>query len=149
MADDLVQDWRVQASFKFPPGAGYDANLVNVRADDFEELGELLDQVSGDVAAKISNAAALLGTATTVAGQLGGETPVTSATQQTSTPAQASSGGGGGKPQCAHGDRVYRKAKPGASNQWEAFFCNTPQNAANKCDPIFKGKDNDNEPYWP
>ena len=146
MADDLVQDWRVQVNLK--SGPGYEATLVNVRADDFEEMNDLLKQINGDVAANIANAAALIQTTTAVAGQLGGEQPVASATQ-TSTQQAPPSNSGSNKPQCAHGERVYRKAKAGASNQWEAYFCNTPQNAPNKCDPIFKGKDNESEPYWP
>ena len=144
MADDLVEDWRVQVNLK--SGAGYEATLVNLRGDDFEEISDLLDKFSGELVAKIGNAASLLQTTTTVAGQLGGEAPVASATQTTT---QAAPSGGVGVPQCAHGDRVYRKSKPGAKNTWEAFFCNTPQNAPNKCDAIFKGDDNKDEPYWP
>ena len=144
MADDLVEDWRVQVNMK--SGPGYEASLVNVRADDFEELGELLDGFSGDIVAKIANATSLLQTTTTVAGQLGGENPVASAQQVQQPTAPASNSG---VPQCAHGARVHKKSKPGASKVWEAFFCNTPQNAPNKCDPIFKNDDNSSEPYWP
>lgn len=137
MADDLVQDWRVQATINFAPYSD-----VRVRADDFEELGELLKQVTSDVGASLANAATTLGLTVSVGQQLGGDQPVAGATQ-TTTQQQS------GPPKCAHGARTFRKAKPDASNQWQAFFCPTPKGTANQCEPIFKGKDNETEPYWP
>ncbi len=139
MSADLVPDWRVQASFKF--GIGQE-HMLNVRADDFSELSELLESVPADLAGKLGSAAAALGLVTSVATATGDSVDVVSH----AAPAQQQAGG---PPLCAHGPRVYKKAKPGSGKTWEAFFCNTPQGASGKCDPIFKDKDNDSEPYWP
>jgi hypothetical protein len=141
MADDLVPDWRVQASFKFGPR---DNHLLNVRADDFDELASLLESVPADVADKLANTAATLDALRTVAEATG---PVTTeGTKSADAPAtqQASPNGNADAPRCAHGKRTYYNG-----GKWEAFFCPQPKSASNKCDPIFKGDENKNDPYWP
>lgn len=136
MADDLVADWRVQANFRFGPR---DEGLLNVRADDFKELGELLAELDAGSADSIANAAAALTGRQVVANAVG---PV-------ETVSHAAAPAAGSPPTCAHGARTYRRAKPGSGKTWEAFFCPTPQNTPGQCDPIFRGDNNKTEPYWP
>lgn len=139
MADDLVADWRVQSSFRFGPGGQH---MLNVRADDFSELGELLESIPATIADKLGSAAAALGLTQAVAAATGA--PVETVSHNAPATPVA-----GGPPTCAHGPRTYRAAKPGSGKTWQAFFCPTPQNTPGQCDPIFKGDDNKREPYWP
>lgn len=140
MAEDLIPDWRVQASFKFGPGDrnGVGIHMLNVRADDFAELSDLLEAVPTSLAGKLASASAALGVAETVSQATGA--PVDVVSHGDGPPA----GHPATVPHCAHGPRTYYDG-----GKWEAYFCPQPKNAKNKCDAIFKGDDNKDEPYWP
>lgn len=139
MADDLVPDWRVQVSFKFGPTNrhGEGQNLLNVRADDPSELGDLLVQIDSGLADKVASASSALGVLQVVTDALGSVSDVT-------PPA----GAGSTAPRCAHGVRTYKSGVSG-KGPWAAFFCSLPQGASGKCEAIFKDKTNKHEPFWP
>lgn len=140
MADDLVADWRVQSSFRFGPGGQH---MLNVRADDFAELGELLDSIPADIADKLGSATAALNLIHSVAAATGG--PVETVSVQATPPAPA----GDAAPTCAHGARVYKSGISAKTNKpWAAYMCSGPRGGG-QCDPIFKGKENEREKYWP
>lgn len=58
--------------------------------------------------------------------------PASTYTPPPAAPAQPSQGQA---PMCAHGPRVYRESKPGASRAWRAWMCGSPQGTAGQCDP--------------
>lgn len=138
--DDLIPDWRVQVSVHFGPAdyQGRGVHLLNVRADTFGDLGELLDACPDDLADKVASLVGTVDTYSTITKGTGGTVEVV----HDAGAAQAAASSG--YPHCAHGERKFFR-KP----DWDAFFCPLPKNAKGKCDPIFRNDNNEGDYNWP
>lgn len=133
MADLPVPDYRVQVSFKLGP---FRDDMLNVRADDFDQLAELLDNAPKDIVDRINNVQRSLGTLNTVSAGTQGDVTVVSETTTTTN-------SGPTVPRCAHGARKFF-----AKADWQAYFCPRPKGASDQCDPIFKNKENEGDYPW-
>lgn len=132
---DEVQTAAIKVTLK--AGQGYDAPWITVQGDRPEEVAAKLDALGEATFQAAVNASTAL-QAIFAAGKGLGAT----ATRAESV-REAPAGGSGDTattPVCVHGARVRRTSKPGARPAWGAWFCPQPQNATDKCDPIWDPK---------
>jgi hypothetical protein len=132
VVDLATPDYRVQVSFRF---GQFRDNMLNVRADDFEGLAELLDGIPENIADRIGSAEAAIGTVQMLAEATGGKVETVSVTQTASA--------GPSVPRCAHGARKFF-----AKADWQAYFCPRPKGASDQCDPIFRNDENKDQFPW-
>lgn len=148
-------------------GSGYDAHLVNIQGDTYEEFVANLSRVPGDLAAAASAAIAHLSGAGAVAPLTVPQPAAVAAPVAAVAPAVVAEaapvyaapvapvvaapvaapvaavvaqpvGPAGAAPICAHNlPMQYRTAKPGAQKQWKAWMCATPKGTPDQCQAIW------------
>lgn len=148
MADDLIPDWRVQVSLRFgaPDRNGVGTGMLNVRADDFKDLAELLDTIPEQLGDKVANVETALGVIRTVAQGTQGTVTVVPP-----SPAAQAAGAGGPYPACAHGQpRQYKKATAKKTGRpFEVLECALPFGTPGRCDSVYRNDKSEGQFPWP
>lgn len=129
-----ADDVKLQVNYKTPAG-----DLINLYAGDEDEMADLLEAF-GRLSGKVAEIGALLRTAGGASAALATTQPLAVLPPTKLFPAQAPAPEAGGfntSPTCGHGKPMKLKtSKPGASRQWSAWFCDTPQGTPDQCKPI-------------
>ena len=118
---------KLQVNFKLADGT-----LINLYAQDAEELTEHLGWIEGLAGAIANTSKALAGQSAVahVAQGLGG-TVISAPVSAPTSPLSFSID------QCKHGARTYRESKPGAPKAWKGYFCPTVKGTPDQCEPNF------------
>jgi hypothetical protein len=125
----VSDEFKLQYSAKTNAG-----DMLNLRASNGAEFTALLDYAEQNIAriVAIGDLVRAVGTA----GDAGLTSPQSSSNVTPFPQQQAQAAAPSNAPVCQHGPRVHKTGK-GKKGAWAAWFCDTPQGASDKCDPIW------------